>query len=110
DSGDSALAAGAEEAGALADDAAPDQIAAAAAGLALASVHEQLLLEVAGLAVRAGEVAQRGTTAHDGLLQHLAHVLCQARVLGAADAAGGACRADAGAEQGLGGVDVSRAH
>src|SRR5690606_9040877 len=63
----SSLAVAAPDGGALADAGVAQRAPAAHAGLALAAVYRQFLLEVAGRAVGADEVAQGGAAAGDGV-------------------------------------------
>src|SRR5690554_2703093 len=105
----SALATPAIHAGALAELHFLQGAAALLAELARAPVDEQLLLEIAGLAVAADEVAQGGAAALDGDRQDALDLRGQALVARPGNRAGGLARIDAGGEQRLAGVDVADA-
>ena len=83
--------------------------AADAAGLILAIVDVEGLLEVAGGAAFVDEVAQRGATLFESGGQHFADGGGQAAVAGEREPSGGALGRDTGAEQRFAGVDVADA-
>src|SRR5512146_3047744 len=86
-----------------------DRRAANPARLAAAAVDEQFLLEVAGLAVRLQEVAQRRAAARDRVVEDALGLHGEPCVLRFRDRSGRASRADAGGEQRFGNVDVADA-
>lgn len=103
----SGLAGGAPVGGALAEDGVFDGGLADAAGFTGAAVNEELLFEVAGLAVGVEEVAEGGAALFDGVGEDLFDGGCEFGGAGFGEAFGGGARADAGAEEGFGGVDVA---
>src|SRR5213595_2096928 len=80
-----------------------------AARLARAVVHHRLELEIARLAARVREVAQRAAAFVDGAREHVADRLPQLRRARPADARRRHGGTDAGEEQGFGRVDVADA-
>jgi len=105
----SALAPRAIEAGALADAPRADGLAAAGAGLAGAAIDPQRAGEVAGVAVFLHEVPQTGAALGDGGGEHGLDARGETFIARQRDAPGGPRGMDAGAVQGLAGVDVADA-
>src|SRR5258708_4616031 len=85
---------------ALTDHEAPDRHGANPAGLSLAAINHQILLEVTGFAARVDEIAQRGAASDDRYAQYLANRIGEPGIARAADAPGRGPRPYAGAEQG----------
>src|SRR5690348_15248710 len=104
-----ALAARAEEGGALALHDAPDRRPAARTRLPGPPVDPGVQLERAGHAVRIAEVAQRRAAGLERSGEHGAHRLGQRLATRATDAIGARPRIDAGLEQRLARVDVAGA-
>lgn len=104
------LAVGAENRAALPQSHFLQRGVAARTALAAATIDQQLLGEIAGLAVTADKVAQGGTAALDGLPQHLFDLSYQPLTFLRCQGQTGAQRVNARAEQGLIGVDIADAH
>jgi ligand-binding sensor domain-containing protein/signal transduction histidine kinase len=83
--------------------------AAALAGFAFATVDEQFLFEITGLAIGFQEIAQRGAAAFDGMGEDAANGVGQFGIVAARDFSGRAHRPHAGREQGFGDIDVADA-
>src|SRR5690606_17293745 len=97
----SALTVAAPHAGALADGGLLERAGAGRAGLAAATVDRQLLDEIAGIAVRADEVAQGGAALADRGLQHATDLHHQSLVALAGDLPGRTQWRDPGRKQGF---------
>src|SRR5690606_23753613 len=105
------LAGGAVEGGTSGLDEALDDAGAAVAGagLALAAVAVEGVLEIALAALGVGEVTQGRAAGGDGVVEDVADFGGEGLQPGPGDLAGGDQRRDAGAEQGLADVDVAEA-
>src|SRR5580698_5296832 len=88
---------------------APDRATADTAGAARTLVHVQPLAEIAGTAVGADVIAQRGAAGTDGCIERGAHRTHQAHAVGARQPPCATPRTDARAKQGFAGVDVADA-
>src|SRR6185312_4492857 len=86
-----------------------DQGTASAAALTIAFIDVELLAEGAGIAVGAHVITQCRAAGADRGAEGGAHGAQQARAIALGEPAGAATRMDAGAKQGLAGVDVADA-
>src|SRR5687767_7687898 len=101
-----ALAAGAVERAAAADDRAPDLGSAARAGLAVPPVRLEFALHAAALSLRVDVVGERRSAEADALAEDPPQRLVQARDLVGLERPGGPQRVDPGTPEGLDRVDV----
>src|SRR5207342_3515318 len=97
----------APDTGALADHPVAQGPATAAAGLALAPVDRQLLLEVTRRAIGVDVVAQGRAAARDGLAQDRSDRIGESRIAPTRDGSSLAQRRDTRGEQRFGGIDVA---